>query len=140
MTDDRLPQRTLKTTFWLSAFFALVFALRGELPVSFGLAIGSALGLLSLWSLTIVIPRLFQAGNPAAKFWLGILSVSKLPIYAVTLNFAVTSPDVSPFAVFVGVAFIPLVLVLKVVGYQILEKAGGPAGDETCQTKAAPSN
>jgi hypothetical protein len=139
MTDDKLPQRTLRTTFWLSAFFALIFAVRGEMGVSYGLALGSAVGLLSLWSLTVAIPRLFHTGNPAAMFLLGMLTLCKLPIYAFALNFAVTSPHVSPFAVFVGAAFIPLVLVLKVVGYQIMEKAN-PAGEKTCQTKPAPSN
>ena len=134
MSEDNLPQRTLKTTFWLVAFFTMIFALRGQLSVSLGLAIGGALGLFSLWSLAFAIPRLFGSANPFAKVALGFLSVLKLPIYAGTLYFTMTSPAVSPFAVFVGVALVPAVVVLKVLTAQMLDKSNLPAGDEACRT------
>lgn len=139
MSEDNLPQRTLKTTFWLVAFFTMIFGLRGHMTVSFGLALGGALGLFSLWSLAFAIPRLFGSVNPYAKFLLGILSLLKLPIYAGTLYFAMTSPLISPFAVFVGVALVPVVVVLKVVGAQMLDKSTVRTGDEACRTNPAPS-
>jgi hypothetical protein len=139
MSQDNLPQRTLKTTFLLVAFFTSVFAARNELTVSFGLAIGGALGLFSLWSLAFAIPRLFGSANPWSKFLLGIFSACKLPIYAGTLYFAMTSPLVHPFAVFAGVALVPVVVVLKVVGAQVVDKTNLPAGDETCRTSPVPS-
>jgi hypothetical protein len=137
MSQENLPQRTLKTTFWLVSFFTIVFAVRGELSVSFGLALGGALGIFSLWSLAFAIPRLFGSANPMAKFALGVLSLLKLPIYAGSLFFAMSSPLISPFAVFVGVAFVPVVVVLKVVTAQMLDKSNLPAGDEACRTKPA---
>jgi len=120
MTDDKLPQRTLSTTFWLSAFFIMVFGLRGQLTISFGLAIGAAIGLLSLWSLVFVVPRLFTHDNPFAKFLLGMVALMKLPIYAGVLYFAMSSPLISPFAVFIGAALVPAVIVLKVLGNQLI--------------------
>jgi hypothetical protein len=140
MPDETLPQRTLKTTFWLVTFFTLVFAVRGQLPIAFGLALGGALGLFSLWSLTFAIPKLFSSPSPIAKFKLALLTLSKLPIYAISLYFAMASPVFSPFSVFVGVALIPAVLVLKVVGFKAIQNTNDAAGDETCRTNPAISN
>lgn len=126
MSEETLPQRTIRTTFWVSLWFVFLFALRGQLPVCFGLAIGTAIGLFSLWTLTWAIPRLVRGGDPAGKFWLGLLTFAKLPIYAVTLNFAMVSPLVSPLAVFCGVAMIPAVIVLKTLGGQMMVKAQTP--------------
>lgn len=138
MSEDTLPQRTLKTTFWLVAFFTMIFAVRGQQTISFGLALGGAIGLFSLWSLSFAIPRLFGSANPGAKYLLGFLSVLKLPIYAGTLYFAMSSPLISPFAVFVGVAMVPVVVVLKVVTAQMLENSKS-VGDEACRTNPVPS-
>jgi hypothetical protein len=129
MPDNKLPQRTFATTFWLAAFFALVFAVRGQIAISFGLSIGAAIGLFSLGTLIVAIPRLAKPGNYWAKFFLGLIWLIKLPVYAVTLNFAMTSWLVEPFAVFVGVALVPSVVVLKVVGYQLLQKTAVTAGE-----------
>ena len=139
MSEETLPQRTLKTTFWLVAFFTMIFALRGEFAVSAGLAVGGALGLFSLWSLSFAIPRLFSSAHPWSKFVLGIMSMLKLPIYAGTLYFTMTSPTVNPFAVFIGVAMVPTVVVLKVLTAQMLVKSTLSAGDETCRTSPVPS-
>src|SRR5690242_4544589 len=122
MPDSKLPQRTLVTTFWLASFFALLFSVRGQMAVSFGLAIGAAIGLFSLGTLIVAVPRFARPGNHLAKFWLAVIWVIKLPVYAVALNFAMTSKYVEPFAVFIGVAMIPAVLVLKVLGYQMIQK------------------
>ncbi len=126
MPDDKLPQRTLKTTFMLAALLSVVFLLRDQPAIAFGLAIGAMLGLVSLWSLTMAVPRLFASRNPAAKIGLGFLMFFKLPFYAGALYFSMASPAVSPFAVFTGVALVPAVIVLKVVSYRaLLEGAPG---------------
>jgi len=140
MPDERLPQRTLKTTFWVGAFFMLIFGLRGEMPVVFGLAIGTSIGLLSLWSLIFAVPRLFVPGSAAPKFLLGMVAFLKLPLYAAILSFAMTSRFVNPFAVFVGAALVPVVLVLKVVGYQWLLKPDAPTGDKACRSETSASS
>jgi hypothetical protein len=126
MPDDKLPQRTLKTTFTIAALFSIVFVVRGELALALGLAIGAMLGIASLWSLTMAVPRLFASRHPSAKIGLGALMLAKLPFYAGVLYFAMASPLVSPLATFVGVALVPAVIVLKVVGYRAISEA--PAG------------
>lgn len=139
MPDERLPQRTLRTTSWVGAFFMLIFALRGEMPVTFGLAIGTAIGLLSLWSLIFAVPRLFVPGSAAPRLLLGMVALLKLPLYAIILSFAMSSPSINPFAVFVGAALVPVVLVLKVVGNQLALKPNTPAGDKTCRSETITS-
>ncbi len=133
MPQPTLPERTLRTTFWLSALFVLVFGVRGDMTIALGLTIGSALGLFSLWSLHWAVPRLTAGANPFSKFLLGMLMVAKLPIYAGVLSFSMVSPLVNPFAVFVGVALVPIVIVLKVVGAQMLERANLSAGEKACR-------
>ena len=127
MPDDKLPQRTLKTTFALAALFSIVFALRGQYAIALGLATGAMLGLVSLWSLTMAVPRLFASRNPAAKIGLAFLMFFKLPFYVGVLYFAMASPAISPFAVFTGVALVPAVIVLKVLSYRTLSEGGAPA-------------
>jgi hypothetical protein len=120
MPDDKLPQRSLKTTFLTAVLFSIVAVARGEFAWALGLAIGAFLGMASLWSLTVAIPRLFASRNPAAKYGVGMLMLMKLPFYAGVLYFAMASPLVSPFATFVGVALVPAVIVLKVAGYRAI--------------------
>ena len=81
-----------------ASFFTLVFVARGQVAISFGLAIGAAIGLFSLGTLIVAIPRLAKPGNYWVKFLLGFIWLIKLPVYAVTLNFAMTSWMVEPFA------------------------------------------
>jgi hypothetical protein len=140
MQEDRLPQRTLRTTFWVAALFALVFGLRGDIPIAFGLSIGAGIALMSLWTLIFAVPRLFAPGAVAPQMLLGMLTFIKLPLYAVILSFAMTSRFVSPFAVFVGAALVPLVLVLKVVGQQLAQNPNAPTGDATCRSKTTASS
>ncbi len=137
MPDDKLPQRTLKTTFWLASLFTLVFAVRGQTDIAFGLAIGTAIGLSSLWSLTFAVPKLLRPGNPTAKLSLGIMAMIKLPVYALVLSFAMSSKYVEPLSVFLGAALVPAVIVLKVLGYQLVERSRSAVGEEACQTSIA---
>jgi len=129
MSEDNLPQRTIKTTTFVVLFFSAIFAARSQVSISLGLAIGGALGVFSLWSLALVVPRLFSSSSPASKFLLGMLGLAKLPIFAGTLYFAMASPLVSPFAVFVGVALTPVVVVLKTIGSQVVGTTALSAGD-----------
>jgi len=141
MPNETLPQRTLRTTFWLALFFSLVFGLRGDVRISFGLGLGAAIALFSLWSLIVIVPRLVAPGNPTAgKILLGIAAFLKLPLYAGILQFAMVSPYIEPFAVFIGACFVPAVLVLKVAGYQLVEKVNLPLGEETCRASSSASN
>ena len=140
MTEDNLPQRTLKTSFWLAAFFVLLFEARGDRAVALGLTLGAAVGMFSLWSLLVVVPKLFRPGNHAAKFWLGIAALMKLPLYAIIMSVAMTSRYVAPFAVFSGVALVPAVIFLKTVGAQLVGSVQLPAGEGSCRRDATASN
>jgi hypothetical protein len=141
LPNETLPQRTMKTTFLLAAFFALIFTMRGELTIAIGLSIGTGVALFSLWSLIVAVPRLLRAGGgPAAKAMLGFAALLKLPVYAITLHFAMTSRWVEPFAVFAGAALVPVVLVLKVVGWQLLAGVSNPLGEEACPSNSGASN
>ena len=123
MPDDKLPQRTLKTTFTIASLFAVVLVARGELAWALGLATGAMLGMVSLWSLTMAVPRLFASRRVGAKFGLAVLMLAKLPFYGGVLYFSMASPFVSPFATFLGVAMVPGVIVLKVLGYRAITEA-----------------
>jgi len=140
MAEETLPQRTLKTTTVLVLFLAVVFMSRGQATISYGLLVGGALGLFSLWTLAFAIPRLITSGSVVGKFWLGLLTIFKLPVYAVTLYFAMTSSFIAPFAVFVGVALCPAVIVMKTLGQMLIETTSATRGEETCPTKASPYN
>jgi len=129
MTEDNLPQRTLKTTFMLVAFFTIVFVSRGQYDVSLGLILGGALGMFSLWSLAFAVPKLMVGNSFVSRFLLGLLMLMKLPIFAGSLFFAMASPLFSPFATFVGVAFTPMVIVCKVLAQQALMSPLQAAGE-----------
>ncbi len=129
MSEDNLPQRTIKTTFWLVTFFAVVFASRGQRDICLGLMLGGALGLFSLWSLTFAVPRLVGGNSFVSRFLLGLMMLMKLPIFGGSLYFAMASPLFSPFATFVGVALTPMVIVFKVLGQQLVLKPLVAAGE-----------
>ena len=137
MADERLPHRTLKTVFWLAVFFTALFGIRGQYSIAAGLAAGAGLGLFALWSLIFVIPRLFSPeGAAGAKAGLYIAGFMKMPIYAISIYLILSTHLVNPIAVIAGVALIPAILVLKVVGNQLLTKLNG---DEACRSKIIPS-
>jgi len=139
MPDEKLPFRTLKTGFWLTVFFMLIFTARGQTGIALGLGIGAGVALFSLWTLMYTIPRLLTRDNPAAKVWLGMILCFKMPVYAVVLWFAMGSSAINPFAVAVGVALVPAVLVLKVLGYRLIQNPDS-AGDDTCRNNPVQSN
>ena len=122
MPEETLPTRSLKTTLRVAVIFTLLFALCGQYTVAFGLSIGAALGLVSLWSLAFAIPLLFSTPHPIAKYGLMLVFFLKLPFYALVLNFAMTSKWVHPFSVFSGVALIPMVIVCKVIAAEMMKK------------------
>jgi hypothetical protein len=127
MTDEKLPYRAVRTTFWVAAWFALIFGLRGQADISVGLAIGALLGMFSLWSLAWAVPRLVSPERAGAKFWLAALLLLKLPLYAIVLHLAITIA-VHPLALFAGIGLTPLVICLKVVSGQMFQKSNTPVG------------
>ena len=140
MPDEKLPLRTLKTSFWLAALLVLVFGVRGQASVAWGIAVGAGLGLFSLGSLIYVIPRLFTSANPSAKAGLGLVAMLKLPLYGGAIYLAVSSSAINPIAMVGGVSLVPAVLVLKVLGHRLIQRVDDPLKDETCRSKPTTSN
>jgi hypothetical protein len=141
MPDRGLPRRTLRTAFWVGALFTLLFGLRGQATVSFGLALGALIGMFSLWSLTVAIPRLFDEQREASKVALAALLMLKLPLYAVVLAYAMTMPRVfHPLAIAGGVALVPAVLLLKVIGYRLSTPEDSAVGERSCRNTSDTSN
>ncbi len=128
MADQELPKRVIRTSFWLSAWFVLLFGLRGQADVSVGLAIGSAMSIFSLWTIALAVPRVAEGCNPEASHsasrrgpWLlAFLFLVKLPVYGLVLNYALTSKVVHPGALFAGVGVVPVVIVLKTLGRMLI--------------------
>ena len=106
-----LANRVSGATALIAAAMIGIGWIAGAGAASTGFAIGAGIGLFSLWSFTVVIPRLAGQDSNAGRFWLGLLLLAKLPIYAGILVFAMTSPLVHPFAVFVGAGLIPMVII-----------------------------
>jgi hypothetical protein len=120
MDDRELPQRVLRTSFWLAAWFVLLFGLSGRADVSVGLAIGSALSIFSLWTLVWATPRALGNGSRRGPWLVAFLFLVKLPAYGVVLNYALTSRSVSAIALFAGVGIVPTVIVLKTLGRMLV--------------------
>ena len=131
MADQELPKRVIRTSLWLSAWFVLLFGLRGQADVSVGLAIGSAMSIFSLWTIALAVPRV-AAGcsrGPDSRaagrgpWLLAFLFLVKLPAYGLILNFALTSRALYPGALFAGVGVVPLVIVMKTLGRMLIRQS-----------------
>ncbi|MCL5283889.1 MAG: ATP synthase subunit I [Armatimonadetes bacterium] len=121
MPDEKLASRSLKTAVAV-ALLGLGWGLAAARPDwCWGWMIGSGIGLSSLWSLLYVVPKLVGPGPKKGKFWLGALAVIKLPIYLMLLYYAMTSHSVNPIAVVAGVGVVPGVILLKVLGFMLVE-------------------
>jgi hypothetical protein len=120
MSERELPERVIRTSFWLAAWFVLVFGLRGQADVAVGLAIGSAMSIFSLWTIARAVPRVTGAGSRRGPWLLAFLFVVKLPLYGLILNYALMSKDVNAGAVFAGVGVVPAVIVLKTLGRMMI--------------------
>ena len=128
MPDEKLPQRALKTAALLAAFVCITACAYGRYRLAAGFAVGAAIGLSSLWSLTIGVPRLLTPGRGRGGMWLVAAAAIKLPIYAVLLYISL-SWGANPLAIFGGAAVVPGVIVLKVLGYQLVAASGRPERD-----------
>lgn len=106
-----MAQRTLKWSAAVAAVLVVASLAGGESKTAFGIGIGAAIALLSLWSLMFAVPRLVSSGRPGIRVLIGILYLLKLAVIAAVLWFAMTSPLIRPFAVFTGAAIVPIVIV-----------------------------
>jgi len=113
--NDKLVSRILATTFGASVLLTLCLLVGSLRSSALGFAIGAAIAMFSVWSLSFAVRRFGTPDNPAAKFGLTMIALVKLLLNTAILSFALTSPYVNPFALFVGVGLVPCVIVLEVI-------------------------
>ncbi len=121
MARPELPDRVLRTSFWLAAWFVFVFGVRGQADISVGLAIGCAMSLFSFWTLVRAVPRALAAGSER-PWLLGFVLIAKLPIYGVVLHYSMSTPGIEPMAIMGGVLLAPCVIALKTIGQMMFGK------------------
>jgi hypothetical protein len=99
---------------WSAAAAAILVAagwLGSGLPAAIGMAIGSGLGLFSLWSLSFAVPRLALPYRPDRRLLFGFAWLARLCVIATVLWWAMSSRYVDPVAVFLGAGLVPIVIV-----------------------------
>jgi hypothetical protein len=122
MPDEQLPLRSLRMSALLATAFSILLYFEGYGRFAFGILAGTALGMLSLGTLMWTVPRLFKPGKKRTKVLMGIVSLLKLPLCLIGVYLAIrpeSAPYINPFGVFCGVALVPAVIFLKVVGWQM---------------------
>ncbi|HSV75205.1 MAG TPA: hypothetical protein VLH79_15720 [Chthonomonadales bacterium] len=140
MADDRLPERSLRSAFWLLAVLVLVLSIRGWMDVALGLAAGGAIGLSSLWSICLLARSLARPAAGRVGWVVALVLLGKLPIYGVALYYITQSPLFHPLAVVAGVAAVPAVIALRVIGNQLCRRGCAPAGEGACRSDRDRSN
>ena len=104
-------QRAILWSVLLASLMVIAGWIGGGTATALGIALGAGLGLFSLWSLTYAIPRLVTPGHPGRKPLLGLIYVAKLAFFGIVLWWAMKSPLIQPFGVFVDAAVVPIVIV-----------------------------
>jgi MFS family permease len=122
-----LTQRALKSGAWVTLYSTLVLLCTGHPGWAWGFLIGALLSLFSLFSLIVVVPKLFRLDSPRrVQRLLSIVLVLKLPLYAAFLYLAVSVRGVSLAGVGVGVVLVPMIITLKTIGGLLRPPASQP--------------
>ena len=122
MPDEKLPLRSLQTTALITALLFIICYAYNLHRLAYGIIIGTSLGMFSLGTLYYVVPKLFMPGKAVPKFFLGLVTALKLPIFIAVIYYATTKQAqifIHPFGIFVGVGMVPFILTLKVLGWQL---------------------
>jgi hypothetical protein len=124
MPDEKLPIRSLAMTIILALLLMAVSFLMRIPRMAWGIGIGASLSVFSLGTLIYVVPRLFVPGKSSARFWMAFVAFLKLPIFMIVLYYAIRLEShkyIDPVGVFSGVALGPLTILLKVLGWQLVQ-------------------
>ncbi len=135
MTDLKGDEGFAGRVMWTSAVVAavfLVFLLQMSLAVSLGFGLGWATGFVGFLSWKVALDRLVAQGPEAAarqgKTWLLLIMALKLPIVGGILALAILVLEVDLLALAGGVAVVPSVVLLKLVGKACFGAARRPVG------------
>ena len=117
MIDEGFAKRIYITAFVFAAFvLAMLLAYRVEWAITLGVLLGFALGVLSLWTIEIVVERLLQPGHPKAAGRMVMLGLGKWSVIGAGLYFIARSEAVNLLAFAAALAVVPFVIVMKALG------------------------
>lgn len=137
--DAQLPARVLRTGALLAAWFIGLFALGRRPDIAAGLTVGCGLSLFSFWTLAVAVPRALAQRKPRPGL-LSFLLLVKLPLFGLTLYWALEQPWVNGGAVFAGATLTPTVIFLKALGRMLVYgRAVGRMPQHSAQSELVPS-
>lgn len=122
MRDSNTAFRTLKTSSAVAAFLTIWMLCAARNSWAWSFLIGATLSLLSMLSLSVLIPMLFHPGaSRHAKALLLITLFMKMPLYCVGLFLLMIVPNASGLSAVFGIALVPFVITARAVGSLISE-------------------
>lgn len=118
--DEGFPGRVLATSAVVGGVF-LTFSLRSlPLEVSLGFLVGTAASMLGFYSWKLLVDRAIQAGpevaRKKARSWVFLLTLIKLPALGLLLATGLFYLQADVMAMAAGIALVPGIVVLKVLG------------------------
>lgn len=134
-TSQKITVHALKTSAYALALLTIVLFYAKLSTWALGFLIGGALSLFSMFSLTVIVPFLFQPGvGGRAKGLLSLTLFMKLPLYGAGLYVVSRGEWVDPRGAGIGIVLVPAVL----TGYAIRQAfADARAETEAAREKAA---
>jgi hypothetical protein len=124
--DEGFLGRVYKVSICLCLWIAAWLAISGGAGYLFGLFSGSAIGLLSLWSLDRMAQALSPTSSSRKTYWkILLLTLFKYAGLAVILLLLFSTPYMNLGAFLVGVSMPLSVIVLKVIGQMLTPSQKG---------------
>ncbi len=119
---DTICLRSIQATSVLTITTTLLLLAAHQNAYAWGFLIGALLSLLSLISLTVIVPFLFQPNAPRYMSALLLLTLfMKLPMFVVGLYLMTHLRGVAPAAGAIGIGLGPVVIGLRTAGSALLE-------------------
>ncbi len=120
--QDSICLRSIQAASLLTIATTLLLFAAHQNAYACGFLIGALLSLLSLISLTVIVPFLFQPNAPRYMSALLLLTLfMKLPLFVVGLYLMTHLRGVAPAAGAIGIGLGPVVIGLKTAGSALLE-------------------
>lgn len=101
----------------LSVVTSVILIKSGRVGWSWGFSVGAGISLISLYSLSTLVPRLtMPAASGASQFLLALVLFLKLPLYTIALYAVTRMPGVDARSAFPGILVAPIAITAKAVG------------------------
>jgi hypothetical protein len=120
LIDEGFAKRVYITALVFGAFIlAFLLAYRVEWSITLGGLSGFAIGMLSLWTIDVVVRRTIRPGRKKGAGGIVALSVGKWAAIGAALYFIVNSGYFSAAAFAVGFGIVQFVMLSKALGYYL---------------------